>query len=215
MPSCPGWDLGKLVAHLGRVFSWATEALSGGGAAPGRPPASPEGDAVVAWFEAAAARLGEACRVVPATAPAWNFAGAPATAAFWTRRQAQESTIHCWDAQHAVGESTTIDPALAVDGIDEYLTVIAPYLVGRRDGIDTGGSIHLHATDADGEWTVHTDDGVLRVDHGHAKGDVAVRGPSAYLLLLVWQRASVSDDDALQLFGDADVLDRWLALGTP
>jgi MDMPI C-terminal domain len=86
--------------------------------------------------------------------------------------------------------------------------------VGRRDGIDIGGSIHLHATDADGEWTLRTDDGLLKVARGHAKGDVAVRGPASSLLLLLWRRVGATDY-GLERFGADAVLDRWLRLGVP
>ncbi len=214
VPSCPGWDLGQLLVHLGKVFRWSAAAVIAAGEPPGARAQVGEGQDVVEWFAASADELVATIQGIAPDAPAWNFTGANAVAGFWPRRQAHESTVHLWDARTAIGEPTAIDAALAVDGIDEYLTVVAPYLVGRRDGIDTGGSVHLHATDADGEWTVHTDDGVLRVDVGHAKGDVALRGPAAQLLLVLWQRVPVRAE-GLQVFGDAAVLDRWLELGTP
>ena len=108
---------------------------------------------------------------------------------------------------------TPVDDHLAADGIDEFLTVLAPYRFASEDGIDLGGSLHLHCTDVDGEWTIHTDDGVYRVDRGHAKGDVAVRGPASQLLLVVFQRLG-PDADGVEVFGAPEILDRWLALGT-
>jgi hypothetical protein len=50
-----------------------------------------------------------------------------------------------------------------------------------------GGSVHLHATDGDGEWFIETGDG-LTWTRAHEKGDVAVRGTTSDLLLLVWGR---------------------------
>ena len=48
-------------------------------------------------------------------------------------------------------------------------------------------------------------DGVV-VTREHAKGDVAARGPASDLLLLVWGR---DRPDAVDVFGDAALLDRW------
>ena len=121
--------------------------------------------------------------------------------------------MHRWDAEHAVGTASPVDDQLAADGIDEFLTVLAPYRFAPHDGIDIGGSLHLHCTDVDGEWTIHTDDGVYRVERGHAKGDVAVRGPASQLLLVVFQRLR-PEADGVEVFGAPEILDRWFALGT-
>jgi uncharacterized protein (TIGR03083 family) len=216
VPSCPGWDLSRLLGHLGRVHRWSARAVLGGGQPAGteglpKPPA--EADELLAWFEAGAAELISALESVDPAAPAWNFAGGEPVAGFWARRQATETLVHRWDAEHAVGAVTPIEPESAADGVDEYLTVLAPFILGGKDGIDVGGSIHLHATDADGEWNLHTDDGLYRVDRSHAKGDVAVRGPAGQLLLLVFQRIGPGAE-GLETFGDAAVLERWFALGT-
>ena len=122
--------------------------------------------------------------------------------------------MHRWDAERATGDPSSIDPSLAADGVDEILDVLGPTGASGRDGIDIGGSIHFHATDADGEWTLRTDDGVIKVARGHAKGDAAVRGTASSLLLLLWRRIPPTDD-AFEVFGDQAVLDRWLALGLP
>ena len=168
---------------------------------------------LLAWFDEGAEALVTTLAGIEPDAPAWNFAGATPTAAFWRRRQAVETAVHRWDAEHAVGTASPVDDQLAADGIDEFLTVLAPYRFASEDGIDLGGSLHLHCTDVDGEWTIHTDDGVYRVDRGHAKGDVAVRGPASQLLLVVFQRLG-PDADGIEVFGAPEILDRWLALGT-
>ena len=121
--------------------------------------------------------------------------------------------MHRWDAERASGTTAPINEKLAADGIDEFLTVLAPYRFASEDGIDLGGSIHLHCTDVDGEWTIHTDDGVLCVHREHGKGDVAVRGPASQLLLVVFQRLG-TDADSVEVFGAPEILDRWYALGT-
>jgi uncharacterized protein (TIGR03083 family) len=217
VPSCPGWDLGRLTGHLGRVHRWATEAVTTG-AEPDqsgleRPPKGPE---VVPWFEAGFGPLVDALRA-PRTGPGgWNFMGAPdPDGTFWARRQAIETSIHRWDGEDAVGgaaDAAPLDAALASDGIDEHLFLWAPWSLSGKDGIDIGGSVHLHCTDVDGEWTFKTDDGVLLVDRGHAKGDAALRAPASSLLLVLWRRLRPGEGGT-EVIGDGAVLDRWLALG--
>ena len=57
-------------------------------------------------------------------------------------------------------------------------------------------------------------DGELVVERGHAKGDVAVRGPASTLYLMLWRRVPPNHPD-LARFGDDTLLDRWLAAGVP
>ena len=75
-----------------------------------------------------------------------------------------------------------------------------------------GASLHLHATDdglgAAGEWFVRGVDGGVVWEHGHQKGDVAVRGAAADLLLALLRRRP---SDSVETIGDADVWERWLA----
>jgi predicted lipid carrier protein YhbT len=76
------------------------------------------------------------------------------------------------------------------------------------------GSVHLHSTDADGEWVVTEPDpsSRLAVTHEHAKGDAAVRGSASDLLLLLWRRLNLDDHaERFEVFGDRAVVDRLLA----
>jgi hypothetical protein len=50
----------------------------------------------------------------------------------------------------------------------------------------------------------------LVVKHGHGKGDVALRGPAARLLLVLLRRAT-PDDPQVQVIGSAALLTGWLA----
>jgi hypothetical protein len=121
---------------------------------------------------------------------------------FYPRRMAHETVVHRWDA---VGGA--IDPALAVDGIDEHLGLFAPLAPG--DSLTVHGTIHLHATDIDGEWLVTLGPSGVSFEHGHAKGDVALRGAAGDLLLWAWNRVPV--DDRFEVFGDPSLLDAWHA----
>ncbi len=216
VPACPGWDVARLTAHVGRSLRWATVAVltraEPGPAAIETPPRGPD---AVGWFEVSVDPLLDALRnhYEP---NGWNFMGAPdPDATFWSRREAVETAIHRWDAEQAVGgsgDAAPIDAVLAVGGIEEQLFGWGPFQLGNHDGIDIGGSVHIHCIDIDGEWTLKTDDGVLQVDRGHAKGDVALRGPASSVLLVLWRRLEAGSEGT-EVFGDSAVLDRWLALG--
>jgi uncharacterized protein (TIGR03083 family) len=215
VPACPGWDLGRLVGHVGRVHRWATAVVTEGGETTAEIESAPRDDTVVDYLETGVEPLATALEQLDLDVPMWNFTAVAATARFWPHRMALETAVHGYDGAVAAGlAAVPIEPALGVEGIDEVFDIWAPTRLAGRDGIDIGGAAHLHATDADGEWTVRTDDGVLQVGHGHAKGEVALRGPAGALLLVLWRRMAPGDGGT-EVFGDRAVLDRWLALPVP
>jgi uncharacterized protein (TIGR03083 family) len=116
--------------------------------------------------------------------------------------------MHRIDAEQATGVAGPVDAALAVDGIDELFDLFLPRRhAGKATG--DGETAHVHATDAEGEWLLRlTGDGIT-VERGHAKGDVAVRGPAGDLLLWLWGRRPI---DGLEVFGDAGLADRFRQL---
>jgi uncharacterized protein (TIGR03083 family) len=178
------------------------------------PPDDPAGRA--SWLEDGAVRLAEAVRTAGPGTRVWTWAEEQ-TAGFWLRRMVHETTVHRADAALAVGGPVEIAPDLAADGISEWLDIL-PYL--RGDSPDASGllaagqSIHVHAVDpglgSGGEWLLSgTADG-LRWEHGHEKGDVAVRGSATDLLLLLLRRIPAGDP-RVEILGDRAVLDGWLA----
>ncbi len=203
------------MVHVGRIHRWVVAAVDAGGDNPGKFPPGPDEPADYPdWLVEGAEVMCRKLAALEPTATVWNFSGTALTSAFWKRRQALETAVHRWDAEAAVGPAEAIDPALAVEGIDEIFTVFVPLRRAGAEPLEMGGSLHLHATDADGEWTLTAPDGELIVERGHAKGDVAVRGPASSLYLMLWRRLPPSEPD-LTRFGDETVLDRWLAAGVP
>ncbi len=208
VPSCPDWTVADLLTHLGQVQGFWTAVAAGRATdfddydwsdVPGP-------DELVDWFragvDASASTLGS---IDPAT-ERWNWSGSDQTAGWIIRRMGHETAVHAWDGIAAVGPPEPIPAAMAVDGVDEFLDVFARL---RSAGYEAPGStLHLHATDADGEWFISTAPDVLVVDHVHAKGDVAVRGSASDLVLMLWQRC---DPGQLELHGDRSVLDRFVA----
>jgi uncharacterized protein (TIGR03083 family) len=204
VPSCPGWSRTDLLAHVAGVHAWVRGQLAAGTEERVRfsdAERPPDGDELPGWFEAGAADLVAALGAMDlaATWPTW---AGPQPGTFFPRRMAHETALHRRDAV-----PSPIDADLAVDGVDEHLEVFAPRIPGEKLG--RSGTIHLHATDDvdGGEWLIRLTDAGIAFDHGHAKGDVAVRGQAGDLLLWVWNRAPV--DDRFEVFGDAALLDTW------
>ncbi len=198
-----GWDRTELLRHLANVHGWVRAQLRLG---PGErirfstvEPA-PEGDELPAHFEAGAAELAELLESMDAetTWPTW---AGPQPGTFFPRRMAQEAAVHRWDAAGG-----PVDPELSVDGIDELLELFAPRLPVEGLG-PASGTLHLHATDLEGEWLIHLSPEGIGVERGHAKGDVALRGSASDLLLWVWNRVPV--DDRFEVFGDPGLLSAW------
>lgn len=224
VPGCPGWTLETLVNHLGRVHRWVTSIVQRG-EADDRPP-FPAAPQVVdqAWFAEGLDGLVAALTEAGPDAPAWTFPGVTtSTVRFWYRRQAQETSMHRWDAQSAPtprskAEPDPIDVELAVDGIDEFLDQFAGPMrqLREQEPAELGGTVHLCATDSShGEWTVRTDGRELLVGHGHGHDGTAeatehagavVRATASDLLLWLWGRVPA---DRLEVTGDQAIVGRW------
>lgn len=212
VPGCPEWDVAGLVAHTGSIHRWVTEIvrtrtrerMSRKGI---QPPS--EHAAMLEWYSEGVGALRAALVDAGPETVVWNWTGSPAPAAFWFRRMAQETAVHRWDAQSASGAPSPIPTDLAVDGLAELLDIFLPLSWGGGRPPDIGGSLHVHTTDAEGEWTVRPGDGRLEVETGHGKGDAAVRGPASAVLMALWGRPAWDD---VEVFGDAGVVARWREL---
>lgn len=204
---CPGWSVADLVEHIGQLHRYVTDAIVTA-AKPGGWPAGPEGD-LADWFAAGAAALEAAMRERSDDTACYTFFdNAPKTVGTWIRRQAQEIAVHRYDAElAATGTAEAIDPAIALDGIDEYFDLFVPR-VDARSPIRIGDlTLHLHAAEG-GEWFVRCGDHAPVVTREHAKGDVAVNGPADEILLALWGRIAPGEMD-LEIFGDTDAWDRF------
>jgi uncharacterized protein (TIGR03083 family) len=143
----------------------------------------------LSWYEAGLAALLDAMRTVDPATPVWTFSRSDPTTTFWHRRMAHETVVHRVDAEQATGTVGPLDPALVLDGIAESLEVFAP-LMARREQDPATASVHLPATDVEGEWPVALGGSTVTVEHG--KGDAAVRATAANLHLWLWGRGSRS-----------------------
>ena len=211
VPSCPDWDINDLAWHvLGVHAGWtelvehptddptkAFEAEVAGG--------DPTFDntALVELGRGTMRRMVRTFGAADQSQPTWTWA-AQQDVAFITRHQVQEAAVHRWDAQTAAGVAVDpIEPEVAADSIDEFLTLGRPALTGNAA---IPGSVHLHCTDVDGEWFVHPDG---RVEPIHAKGDAALRGAASDLLLALYGRIPT---DELDVIGDRTVAEAFLSV---
>jgi uncharacterized protein (TIGR03083 family) len=208
IPSCPGWTMSDLVAHVGGTWGWAAKIVSSGERSrefPAIPP-SVTGAALIDMVEERVRQLLQVLESADPEANCWTF-GLPRSALFWFRRQALETTVHAWDAQGAVAHPTPLEAAVASDGIDEFLEVMLPRQVKENPDIWTGQSLHLHRTDGDGEWLVQLGpNGETSFDHAHDKANVAMRGTASSLYLWCLNRIPLDD---LEVFGDRAVAHQW------
>jgi uncharacterized protein (TIGR03083 family) len=211
--SCPGWNVGDLVFHVGKVQRWFHFMLSTNGADPKGSPrsAQPETDAaMVEWFREGAAAIENYLAGVSDTEPVWTFTGGD-VGRWAKRRQAQEVLVHRFDAELAGGAVSAADATMCADGVDELLTVFVPRL---KEKAQLPGTVHFHCTDTDGEWMLMPQVAGIEVTREHGKGDVALRAPAHMLLQVVWRRMSV--DEALangaEVFGNRSVLDAFIDL---
>jgi uncharacterized protein (TIGR03083 family) len=227
VPTCPGWDLGRLVGHIGRVHRMALAVLTTGAMKPApadqleAPPA--DHDQLRAYFSTSSAELVSTLRSIDPEFRCWTFLGEPHNAAFWMRRQAHEHAIHRFDAESAVGEITPVPTDIAIDGIDEYFLIQNLRALPNKPEFALGGSVHLHATDASfsahgdgsglGEWMIVHDDGQLLITKEHGKGDAAVRGSASDLLLGLWGRRDLVNGTEFERFGSTDLIAALATLG--
>lgn len=215
--ACPGWDLRQLTGHMGFVHRWARLCVltAENPQVVGfvQPAVDADGEAWAHWLEQGGARLVTTLRELDPAAPTWHPFLVDRVAGVWPRRQAHETAMHRWDAEHATGTTTAIDAELASDGIDEFFEVSHPRAIARERSKPPAGSLHVHCTDVDGEWLAWYEEGsdgapAYRFTREHAKGDAALRGPAEQVLLALYHRDH--DESALSPVGDPDVLAGWL-----
>lgn len=189
VPTCPDWTLRDLLVHTGNVHRWFTlasrEQTAGPPDFPSCEPDSDEG--LPRWIGDGVAELADVFGKLDADTPRWTWFEPNQSAGWYFRRAAHETLIHRIDAERAVGAVTRVDTPLAIDGIDEICDVFIPSSEGQVIGGD-GSTLHLHATDAHGEWLLTLHPNRIAVTRGHADAEAELRGTARDLLLMAWGR---------------------------
>jgi len=208
VPSCPGWTVRDLVAHLGNVHAWAEQIVRSND--PNLDDLQPDGD-LATWYAARADRLRATLAAVDPARPTWNFVGQGEVAAFWIRRQLHETTMHTVDLDLACGAEPQIDPGVAEDGVLETFEVFGPRMVRRGAGAELEAPVVVSAADTGAAWTLVPVPGaaprIASPDEQVASAG-SVEGSASDLLTALWKRTSPA---SLTLTGDQDVLARFLS----
>jgi uncharacterized protein (TIGR03083 family) len=207
VPACAGWTVADLVLHTGMVHRHKLEIVRGRLAAPPDPwpPPAPARAELLGWYSQGLDELLTVLEAADPETPVWTFHRPEQTVGFWYRRMAQETAVHRVDAESAHGDPRPVPAALAADGVAELLEVfLAPHAEGAPVG-GRGESLHLHATDTEGEWQVRLLPAGVELGQGHAQGDAAATGPASDLLLFLWGRAGAGP---LERSGDPALLPR-------
>jgi uncharacterized protein (TIGR03083 family) len=213
VPTCPVWDVRKLVIHQGAVHRWAAANLRGEDdhrTDDSKAEAERATD-LLAWFSAGLEALVDTIRTTTDDAQAMTFLDdAPPPRRFWARRQAHETTIHSADAVAAVLGywPTTADlavrPELAADGIDELL---CGFITRGNGAVRVGEPLTMVVvTDDTGHaWTVRIAEGSLTTTAGAGDGaDATLSGTASQLYLGLWNRT-----DEITVRGRDDVVELW------
>ncbi|OIJ91101.1 hypothetical protein BIV25_30730 [Streptomyces sp. MUSC 14] len=230
VPTCPDWSLEDLVRHMGGALRWVDTLVrtrAQENVPPERVPLAggPEKRGDAAALDEWLARTGDlvvgALREAGPDTPVWAWAGV-LNSGFWARRMAHEITVHRADATLAAGLPYEVGPDIAADALDEWLEIVqwAQRTLPEdpaRDLRRPGGTVHLHATDTeaalDAEWLIDLGDEVIAWRRGHEKAAVALRGPLTSVLLALYRRLPL-DSPGLEVLGERELLEFWLARAT-
>lgn len=186
-----GWTELDLLIHTGSVHRRTTETIRA--AAVDRVqrsfPPDEEPSTVLPWFREGAEEMASVLEGADPGLRVWGFGPAPGVPA-WTLRMALETTVHRWDAQEPFGSPDSIDPGLAVKGIDEFAALWSGTISVPGDT----GALCLRATDTGDTWLLSPSEAGVSFDRGEA--DERVSGSAEALYRWLLGRADVVDLDA-------------------
>jgi uncharacterized protein (TIGR03083 family) len=206
VPSCPGWTVDDVLRHVAMVYLHKLEVLRLGARPEDWPPNLDDRETLELYDETRAA-IAEALVQAGTELPTWTFSPTDETSAFWYRRMALETVVHRVDAELAHDVVTPVDRELALDGIDEILTVMlgGPWWEEGDTKHPVDATIRITAEGR--SWTARLDATSATVTAG-SDGEVEaeVFGDPDDLFLWLWGRhdlnleQSAGDDAAVQEF---------------
>jgi len=218
VPSLPDWTLERVVRHTGKIHQWVTGLVAAppdvdANAVSAELPGIPRGPECLPAYRSALDGVLAALAAHDPDRAVASFVGVD-DVRFWCRRQAHEVTVHRIDAADAVRAAggpvpEPVDPAGALDGIDEWLHVFVATRHAQRfgafDAALRGRTVGLDAGDGTG-WRVHfAQDGngcdVVQTTTRDELDSAGVRlaGTPEMLLLTCWRRRPL---DTLDVRGD-------------
>ena len=154
VPTCPEWTLADLGFHLAEVQYFWGRIVDGLLLDPEEiaPLERPDDADIPNLFDVQSLRLVTALRQRDPEDPCWTWHETGSTVSWVLRRQAHEALIHRVDAELASGDAAPLDRALAVDGVDEILTVMVGGYPSWADFTPDGTSVAIRLTDSERTW---------------------------------------------------------------
>ncbi len=196
-PYCPGLDTGGVIRHLGSIYQRIS-----GWIATQHPPAEwprtpPSGTDVRSWCAAGMRTLYDELAAHQPDEPCDTWFPGDRSYLFWWRRMAHETTIHRMDVTEAYGLRYPVGEGVAVDGIDEALTL----WLGTRLGTDVRGSGQVVAIEAGTRvWRITLQRSAVDVAAEIPwECDAAVSGQPEDVYRWLWGRGALG---ALRVTGD-------------
>ncbi|TDO69024.1 uncharacterized protein (TIGR03083 family) [Kribbella sp. VKM Ac-2571] len=220
VPSCPGWNVGQLVRHVGGAHREATAIARTGEAPPDdefRDPTHWYADTsectdeavseLAEWIVDGARELAETLRTVGPDVPIRMPIDEPTTR-FTARRMAHETVMHRADAALALGVAYELDPEVATDGIDEWMELgalplhfeVHPWM---RELLAPGRTLKFAAPEQ--SWVVDLTGDAIRWRHSAEPTAVTVRGSVNDVLLYLYKRR----DEMIEVDGDKELLEYY------
>lgn len=219
VPSCPAWNADELAHHVAQTYLHKVACIQDGKFPEDWPPADLDPSPVGALDAAFAALSGSFDEHRPED-PAATWYGPDQTVGFWIRRMCHETVVHRVDAELVAGlELAPIPRDIALDGVDEFLTMFLAYYSQEHpehyaDLLPGADPRPVTIAAGEREWTV------TLTPKGVAVGEYLVPDQSAYerneaarisgepseVLLWLWGRL---DERAVHWIGDPELVTQF------
>ncbi len=217
VPTCPGWHIRELLAHMNYVHAWAYAYVAGALIDMVPEPDeveilrnAPPDDELLESVQGGHAALVGALADAPFGLNCWTFLPSPSPLEMWARRQAHETAIHRVDAEIAAGWAPrAFDSRFAMDGLDEIIFAFLARTVPPADEEADLGRIGFEARGEAERLTVRLTAGGAVPERGEPLCDLVIRASASDLYLVAWNRPSA---DELELIGATHLLDVWRRL---
>ncbi|MCC3775830.1 maleylpyruvate isomerase family mycothiol-dependent enzyme [Streptomyces sp. UNOB3_S3] len=224
VPSCPGWNLGQLLRHVGWAHRWAEtivrtrspEAVSDARLNDVAGYTDEDMAVVGPWLTEGAELLAAALRDAGPGAAVWTPVPGETSPAFWARRMTHETAVHRADAASAAGVEFTVAEDVAFDALDEWMSFgSVPEAFAPGPGVPAllgpGRTLSFRATGtAPGtraHWRVDLTGNIPVWSRAPGDATVVVSAPPADLVLFVYGRPAAGGGP--EVTGDAALLELW------
>jgi uncharacterized protein (TIGR03083 family) len=214
VPSCPGWTVRDVVAHMAEVYQHKLACIREGRRPDPWPPEEFASREPLAFFRESLDELIDEMKSRGPQAPAYTWWKPDQTVGFWYRRMAQETAVHRVDVELGHNLVTPIDDELALDGVDEVLERFLAAEDWADQPVDAAAGTTVTVRAGDHAWRVHLEREEVAIEPGPGHAEATVTGEPSELLLWLWGRRP---DSAVHIEGDTEVvhaLRERLALAT-